>query len=150
MRLRTATKDDLQAIVALLADDVLGATRERLEDPLPAAYVEAFDAIERQSGNRIIVAVDDNDDVMGCLQLTLTPGLARHGMMRATIEAVRIARNHRNTGLGEQMFRFAIDEAKKAGCGLVQLTTDRTRPDAHRFYERLGFEPSHIGMKLNL
>ena len=150
MRLRTATKVDLQAIVALLADDILGETRERLEDPLPSSYAEAFDAIERQSGNQIIVAVDDNDDVMGCLQLTLTPGLARLGMTRATIEAVRIARDHRGSGLGEQMFRFAIDEAKKAGCGLVQLTTDRARPDAHRFYEKLGFEPSHIGMKLKL
>ncbi len=150
MMFRTATANDLHAVVELLADDVLGAQRERLEAPLPSAYGEAFEAIQRQSGNQIVVAVDDNDNVIGCLQLTLTPGLARLGMTRATIEAVRIARSHRSSGLGEQMFRFAIDEAKKAGCGLVQLTTDRARPDAHRFYEKLGFEPSHIGMKLKL
>lgn len=150
MKFRAATRDDLHTIVELLIDDVLGAQRERLDDPLPAPYIDAFEAIELQPGNRIIVAVNDNDNVIGCLQLTLTPGLARLGMTRATIEAVRIARNHRNTGLGEQMFRFAIDEAKRAGCGLVQLTTDRERPDAHRFYEKLGFEPSHIGMKLSL
>ena len=150
MKFRPATADDLHAVVKLLADDVLGATRERLEDPLPAPYTEAFKAIDGQPGNQVLVAVDEDDNVIGCLQLTLTPGLARLGMTRATIEAVRIARNHRNTGLGEQMFMFAIDEAKKAGCGLVQLTTDRARPDAHRFYEKLGFEPSHIGMKLSL
>lgn len=150
MKFRAATQDDLHAVVEMLADDVLGAQRERLEDPLPSAYTEAFEAIERQPGNQVIVAVDDNDNVIGCLQLTLTPGLARLGMTRATIEGVRIARDHRNTGLGEELFRFAIDEARRAGCGLVQLTTDRARPDAHRFYERLGFEPSHIGMKRKL
>ncbi len=150
MKFRAATKDDIHAVVELLADDILGAQRERLADPLPSPYTEAFEAIERQPGNQVLVAVDDNDNVVGCLQLTLTPGLARLGMTRATIEGVRIARSYRNTGLGEQMFRIAIDEAKKAGCELVQLTTDRARPDAHRFYEKLGFEPSHIGMKLKL
>ena len=150
MKFRTATKDDLHAVVELLTDDILGAQRERLEDPLPSPYTEAFEAIERQPGNQVLVAVDEDDNIIGCLQLTLTPGLARLGMTRATIEGVRIARGYRNTGLGEQMFRFAINEAKRAGCGLVQLTTDRARPDAHRFYEKLGFEPSHIGMKLKL
>jgi GNAT superfamily N-acetyltransferase len=150
MKFRTATLDDLLPIVKLLADDPLGAAREHYENPLPSEYVEAFHAITQQPGNQVIVAVDDENTVCGCLQLTITPGLARKGMSRATIEGVRIGRAHRGSGLGARLVAFAIEEARTAKCGLVQLTTDRARSDAHRFYERLGFEPSHIGMKLML
>jgi len=147
---RDAAEDDLYAIVELLSDDILGATRERLEDPLPDHYVAAFRALERQPGSRLIVAVDSGDQVVGCLQLTITHGLAHRGMTKATIEAVRIKCECRNARIGERLVRFAIDEARQARCGVVQLTTDRRRGDAHRFYERLGFEPTHIGMKLKL
>ena len=149
MEFRKATSADLPAIVRLLADDPLGAKRERAEDPLPQPYGDAFAAIERQEGNSVIVAVENNA-VVGCLQLTLIPGLSRLGMRRAQIESVRVASSQRSRGLGEALFRHAIERARAAGCGLVQLTTDRSRPDALRFYERLGFEASHLGMKLDL
>lgn len=149
MEFRKATATDLPAIVKLLADDPLGAKRERAEDPLPQDYRDAFAAIEQQAGNSVIVALD-NGAVVGCLQLTLIPGLSRLGMLRAQIESVRVAESHRSQGLGEVLFRHAIERAREAGCGLVQLTTDRSRPDALRFYERLGFEASHLGMKLDL
>ena len=149
MEFRKATSADLPAIVKLLADDPLGAKRERAEDPLPRDYRDAFAAIERQEGNSVIVAVE-NGAVFGCLQLTLIPGLSRLGMLRGQIESVRVASSQRSHGLGEALFRHAIERAREAGCGLVQLTTDRSRPDALRFYERLGFEASHLGMKLDL
>ena len=154
MEIRPATAAELPEIVRLLADDPLGARRERFETPLPSAYAEAFDAIARQDGNQILVAVeaglDGGDRVVGCLQLTFIPGLARLGTTRAQIDAVRVGSRHRGQGIGEALFRFAIDLARAAGCGLVQLTTDKSRPDAHRFYERLGFVASHEGMKLSL
>lgn len=146
---RRATLADLPAIVRLLADDPLGAGRERYAEPLPDEYRRAFDAIERQGGNELIVAVDGGA-IVGCLQLTLIPGLSRLGMMRAQIESVRVAGSARGQGLGEAMLRHAIERARQAGCGLVQLTTDKSRPDALRFYERLGFAASHEGMKLSL
>ena len=146
---RAATEADLPAIVRLLADDPLGATRERYATPLPAPYRRAFEALQAQSGNEIVLAVEDGE-VVGCLQLTIIPGLARLGMARGQIEAVRIAAGHRGAGLGEALFRHAIERARQAGCGLVQLTTDRSRGEAHRFYERLGFVDSHRGMKLSL
>jgi len=149
MEFRNAVAADLPAIVKLLADDPLGARRERAEDPLPQAYRDAFAAIERQAGNSVIVVVDSGV-LVGCLQLTLIPGLSRLGMLRAQIESVRVAESHRSQGLGEALFRHAIERAREAGCGLVQLTTDRSRSDALRFYERLGFEASHLGMKLDL
>ncbi len=146
---RTATAADLPAIVRLLADDPLGATRECFEEPLPQAYVESFDAIEAQNGNEILVAESDGA-VVGCLQLTVIPGLARLGMSRGQIEGVRVDQACRGRGVGEALFQHAIERARAAGCGLVQLTTDKSRPDAHRFYERLGFVASHEGMKLAL
>jgi GNAT superfamily N-acetyltransferase len=149
MDFRDAAAGDLPAIVKLLADDELGATRERDEDPLPQDYRDAFVAMERQQGNAILLAIDEGK-VIGCLQLTLIPGLARLGMTRAQIEGVRVDRRYRSRGVGEALFQHAIERAREKGCGLVQLTTDRTRPDAHRFYERLGFETSHLGMKLDL
>jgi len=149
MEFRTASASDLAAIVKLLADDPLGATRERDEHPVARAYVDAFAAVERQEGNSIMVAVED-DAIVGCLQLTIIPGLSRNGMARGQIESVRVASSHRSRGLGEALFRHAIERAREAGCGLVQLTTDRSRADALRFYERLGFEATHLGMKLDL
>ena len=149
MNIRPATKSDIPAIVRLLADDPLGAGRERFDDPLPRAYYDAFDAISTQSGNQILVAVEQKR-VIGCLQLTFIPGLTRRGMTRAQIEGVRVDKTRRGRNSGEAMFRFAIDLARENSCGLMQLTTDRTRPDAHRFYARLGFVASHEGMKLAL
>jgi ribosomal protein S18 acetylase RimI-like enzyme len=129
MEFRTAQPDDLPAIVRLLADDELGASRERAEDPLPPAYGRAFAAIQRQEGNSVILAVE-GEAVIGCLQLIFIPGLARLGMTRAQIEGVRIDRGHRGRGVGEALFRHAIERAREFGCGLVQLTTDRTRGEA--------------------
>jgi ribosomal protein S18 acetylase RimI-like enzyme len=152
MDIRPATSTDLPDIVRMLADDPLGAQRERFEDPLPPAYSDAFDAIVRQHGNQILVAVEPgaggNDLVIGCLQLTFIPGLARLGTTRAQIDGVRVDARHRGKNIGESLTRAAINLAREAGCGLVQLTTDKSRRDAHRFYERLGFVASHEGMKL--
>ncbi|MEL6871073.1 MAG: GNAT family N-acetyltransferase [Pseudomonadota bacterium] len=150
MQFRDATEQDLAAIVALLADDILGAQRELVAEPLPNEYAAAFQELSQQAGNRLIVAEDEAQRIVGCLQLTITPGIARRGAKRATIEGVRVAANTRGSGLGAQIIKYAIDQARCANCHLVQLTTDKTRPDAHRFYENLGFLPSHIGMKLNL
>ncbi|WP_152393385.1 GNAT family N-acetyltransferase [Paenibacillus guangzhouensis] len=149
MEIRTALLSDLEGIVRLLVDDELGISRERFEIPIPQAYIDAFSAIEKQIGNSIIVAID-NKKVIGCLQLTFIPGLARFGMTRAQIEGVRVDKLYRRKGIGEALFRHAIDSAKAYGCGLIQLTTDKKRDEAHRFYERLGFVSSHEGMKLAL
>ena len=149
MEFRIANKNDLHSIVRLLVDDELGSQRERFEEPLPAAYYEAFNAMEAQVGNQIILAVE-NQRVIGCLQLTIIPGLARQGMKRAQIEGVRIDRNYRRKSIGERLFEEAISIAKSEKCGMVQLTTDKQRSDAHRFYEKLGFSASHEGMKLIL
>lgn len=146
MKIRAATRADVGAIVRLLADDPLGAGRERAGDPPPGAYYDAFDAMDRQGGNQILVAIED-DAVVGCLQLTFIPGLARLGMTRAQIEGVRVDQRYRGRKIGEALFEFAIALARDNCCGLVQLTTDKTRPDAQRFYRRLGFEASHEGFK---
>jgi ribosomal protein S18 acetylase RimI-like enzyme len=145
--IREARPDDVPAIVALLADDPLGQTREDPSNLAP--YRRAYDEIAGQAGNSILVA-EIGGAVVGCLQFTVIPGLARSGMKRGQIEGVRIAANRRGRKLGERLMAEAIDRARVAGCGLVQLTTDRLRPDAHRFYERLGFVASHLGMKLML
>lgn len=145
--IRLASRDDVPAIVALLADDRLGQTREDAGNLGP--YLKAFDDMAAQGGNIALVA-EIGDAVVGCLQLTIIPGLARGGMKRGQIEGVRIAAGQRGRKLGERLIAEAIARARAAGCGLVQLTTDRSRPDAHRFYERLGFAASHLGMKLIL
>ncbi|MCQ6560225.1 GNAT family N-acetyltransferase [Paenibacillus mendelii] len=149
MEIRSALRHDLEGIVRLLVDDELGVSRERYELPLPQAYIDAFSEIQKQAGNSIIVAVE-KEEVIGCLQLTFIPGLARLGMTRAQIDGVRVDKQYRSNGIGEAIVRHAIDSAKAYGCGLVQLTTDKKRKDAHRFYERLGFVDSHEGMKLSL
>ncbi|RPK31376.1 GNAT family N-acetyltransferase [Paenibacillus xylanexedens] len=147
MEFITATVDHLPAIVRLLADDEFGVTRERYEISLPKEYIEAFAKIEQQIGNSIIVAMD-KDEVVGCLQLTIIPGISRLGTTRGQIEGVRVGQGYRGRGIGESLFRYAINEAKSMGCDMIQLTTDKKRKDAHRFYERLGFVDSHDGMKL--
>jgi GNAT superfamily N-acetyltransferase len=144
--IRRALASDVDTIVALLAEDALGAGRERPGDP---AYLEAFAEIDADPRQLLAVALL-GDEVVGTLQLTFTRGLSRRGMTRATIEAVRVRANLRGGGYGARLFQWAIDEARAQGCGLVQLTTDASRTDAHRFYERLGFTASHVGMKLAL
>ncbi|MEL6768715.1 MAG: GNAT family N-acetyltransferase [Pseudomonadota bacterium] len=144
MRIREAVAADVPAIVALLADDALGQTREAPGDP---AYAAAFEAMTRQDGNTYLVASAADGGLLGCLQLTVIHGLSRRGMARAQIESVRIAAAARGSGLGRALMEAAIERARAAGCGLVQLTTDKTRDDARRFYEALGFEATHEGMK---
>jgi len=146
---RRATKADLPHIIALLADDALGRTREDPSTPLDARYTAAFEALDRDP-NQLMVVVEAAGVLVGCLQLSFIPGLSRTGMWRGQIESVRIAASHRGAGLGRTVFEWAIGECRKRGCGLVQLTSDKTRRDAIRFYESLGFRTSHEGMKLDL
>ena len=146
---RRATKADLPAIIALLADYKLGQGREDAADPPNPAYLAAFAAIDADA-NQLLAVVEEAGRVIGCLQLSFIPGLSRLGMWRGQIESVRIAADQRGGGLGRQMFEWAIAACRTRGCGLVQLTTDKQRPEARRFYESLGFIPSHEGMKLAL
>lgn len=147
---RDATAADLPALVALLADDGLGGGRETvLPEGVDPAYEAAFEDVARQPGNRVIVAERDGAPV-GTLQLVIIPGLSRHGCKRAQIEAVRVAATLRGQGVGDAMMRYAVEEARKAGCRLVQLTSDKRRGRAHIFYERLGFVATHIGYKMDL
>lgn len=145
---RKAVRSDLAALVEMLADDVLGAGRERGLDDL-SAYEKAFEDIDRDI-NQFLCVVELDGEIVGTLQLTFIPGLARHAARRGQIEAVRVASSHRGQGIGEAMFEWAIRTCREQGCALVQLTTDKARPDAHRFYEKLGFEGSHIGYKKRL
>ena len=140
---------DLEAIVRLLADDALGAQRETVASPPAPCYVSAFQAIAADANQRLVLAAD-GDSIVGTLQLSFIPGIARRGAWRGQIEAVRIAASHRSAGLGQRMFEWAIEACRERGCQLVQLTTDKGRPDAHRFYEKLGFVASHEGYKLAL
>jgi ribosomal protein S18 acetylase RimI-like enzyme len=146
---RRAEAADLSAIVALLADDVLGATREHLAEPLPPGYGAAFAAIDGDA-NQLLLVGESAGRIVGCLQLCFLPGLTHRGAWRAQIEAVRIAATMRDRGFGEAMIFHAIGLAKERGCRIVQLTTDKARPDALRFYLRLGFAASHEGLKLAL
>ena len=148
MRIRLAQREDVPALARLLADDALGAGRETPDDPAP--YERAFDAMQAQGGNDVLVAEGEDGAILGCLQLTLIAGLSRRGMTRAQIEGVRVLGAHRGARIGEALVQEAIARAKAAGSGLVQLTTDKSRADAHRFYERLGFVATHEGMKLPL
>lgn len=147
---RKARRDDLAAIIRLLADDKLGQSREVVSEPVDARYEEAFAAIEADANQLLAVAVDGNDGVVGCLQLSFIPGLSRTGMWRGQIESVRIADGQRGSGLGSAFIEWAVERAVERGCGLVQLTSDKARPDAIRFYENLGFVASHEGLKRSL
>jgi len=147
---RRATRDDLTAIVALLADDPLGSQRERFVVPLPQSYVAAFAAIDRDPNNELIVVDVEQRSVVGVLQLTFIPYITYQGGWRALVEGVRIAPEFRSERVGERLFRWAIQRARERGCHVIQLTSDKARRDAIRFYERLGFVSSHEGLKLHL
>ncbi|HSK03835.1 MAG TPA: GNAT family N-acetyltransferase [Kofleriaceae bacterium] len=147
--LRQATAEDLPSIVRLLADDDLGRSREDARTPLDPRYLAAFAAIEQDPNQRLAVA-EQGGRVVGCLQLSFIPGLSRLGMWRGQIESVRVASSERGRGIGRAMLEWAIGECRGRGCGLVQLTTDKTRAGTRAFYEDLGFTASHEGMKLVL
>src|SRR5262249_17865938 len=136
-------------IVALLADDALGRERENAEPQFDTRYRDAFASIARDP-NQLLAVAERGGRVIGVLQLSFIPGLTRRGMWRGQIEGVRIASSERKTGVGQAMLEWAIGECRKRGCGLVQLTSDERRPNAHRFYERLGFQATHRGYKLPL
>jgi ribosomal protein S18 acetylase RimI-like enzyme len=143
---RRATAADIPAIVALLADDVLGATREAPGDP---AYAAAFAAIEADA-NQLLAVAEDQGRVAGCLQVSFIPGLSHRGAWRGQVESVRVAADRRGSGLGRELLAWAIAQCRARGCTIVQLTTDKSRAQARRFYESLGFTASHEGMKLRL
>ncbi|MFJ9546243.1 GNAT family N-acetyltransferase [Streptomyces erythrochromogenes] len=145
--IRPATEADLPAIVAMLADDPLGATRESPEDLTP--YRTALERLSGDPNQHVVVAVRAGR-VVGTLQLTIVPGLSRKGATRAIIEGVRVHADERGSGLGTRFIEWAIEKSRAENCTLVQLTSDVTRTDAHRFYERLGFTASHVGFKLQL
>ncbi|GAB2800713.1 GNAT family N-acetyltransferase [Halomonas shantousis] len=146
---REARRQDLSAIVSLLADDPLGSQREDASQPLNERYQTAFEAINSDHNNMLYVAAHD-ERVIGVLQLTFIPYLTYRGSWRALIEGVRIHRDYRSAGVGRQFFQWAIEQSRNRGCHLVQLTSDKARPEAIRFYESLGFTPSHEGLKLTL
>ena len=147
LEIRAADADDVPAIVAMLADDPLGARRESPDDLSP--YLDALERLRRDPNQHLVVAVRDGR-VVGTLQLTVIPGLSRRGATRSVIEAVRIHADERGSGLGTELIEWAVAESRRQDCRLVQLTSDVSRTDAHRFYERLGFEASHVGFKLPL
>jgi len=146
--IRPARRDDVAAIVGMLADDPLGSARERLEEPLPQSYFKAFAALDRDPNIELVVAQDGEGTVVGCLQLCILPGLSSQGASRGLIEDVRVAAHCRSRGIGEAMVQWAVEQARAKGCKLVELLTHHTRLDAQRFYERLGFQRSHVGMTI--
>ena len=146
---RRARSADLPLIVRMLAEDDLGNRRERLEDPLPESYRTAFKKIDNDPNHELIVA-ELHGEVVGTLHLIFIPSVSFQGGLRAQVESVRVDKMMRGHGLGGEMMKWAIEEAKARGAHIVQLTSHRSRQEAHRFYERLGFEKSHLGMKLSL
>jgi GNAT superfamily N-acetyltransferase len=147
LEIRPAAPTDIPAVVAMLANDPLGAQRESPDDLAP--YRAAFQRLADDPNQHLVVAVRDAG-VVGTLQLTVIPGLSRRGSTRSIIEGVRVHSDERGSGLGTQLIQWAVDESRRQNCQLVQLTSDATRTDAHRFYERLGFTASHVGFKLAL
>jgi len=145
---RRARRDDVGSIIAMLADDPLGGPRERLEDPPPQTYFDAFERLAGDPNIRLVVAEDGDGTIVGCLQLCILPGLSSQGASRGLVEDVRVASHCRSRGIGEQLMHWAVTEARAKGCKLVELLTHNTRVDAQRFYERLGFTRSHVGMTI--
>jgi ribosomal protein S18 acetylase RimI-like enzyme len=141
---RRAIREDVPAIAALLADDALGSGREDLSDPAP--YLAAFDHIDADPRNLLAVAEIDGV-VLGCLQMTFVPGLSNQGAEFALVQAVRVDASLRGRGVGQAFMQWAMDQARARGCAAIELFTHKTRTDAQRFYARLGFEPSHVGMR---
>jgi GNAT superfamily N-acetyltransferase len=147
--IRQATRQEVSEVVRLLSDDLLGSQREIYGSSLPQSYYDAFDRIERDENNELIV-VEMDGQIVATLQLTFLPGMTYQGSMRAQIEAVRVDGRYRNQRIGQKLVEWAVARARQKGCYQVQLTTHKSRHDAHRFYERLGFVASHVGMKLSL
>jgi GNAT superfamily N-acetyltransferase len=146
---RQAQRADLPSIVRMLADDDLGSQRECYEDPLPQSYYSAFEQIEKDPNHELIVA-EQNGEVIGTLHLIFLPSVSFQGGLRAQVESVRVDKRFQSQGIGSQMMKWTIERARQRGAHVIQLTTHNTRLDAHRFYVRLGFKGSHLGMKLNL
>ncbi|MHA7175686.1 GNAT family N-acetyltransferase [Arthrobacter sp. Sr24] len=149
-RLRRAVESDVVPIVELMSNDPIRAAENSTDVQDRAPYLAAFRAIDTDPAQLLIVVVDDAEKVVATMQLTLIPGLARLGATRLLVEAVRVDENLRGNGLGSAMIRWAVEEGRRRGAALVQLTSDKAREDAHRFYERLGFTASHVGFKLFL
>ena len=147
---RVARRDDVPAILELLIDDEIARSRPVISEAADAAVWAAFDEISADPRNELIVAEDGGGSVVGTCQLTFTPSLSRGGAERMTIEAVRVRADFRGRGVGRAMMVWSLDRARERGCALAQLTTDKRRSDAHRFYESLGFEASHLGFKMRL
>src|SRR5215218_2651243 len=145
--IRRARREDVSSIIAMLADDRLGGARERLDDPLPQVYFDAFERVARDPNIQLVVAEDGEGAVVGCLQLCILPGLSSQGASRGLLEDVRVASHLRSRGIGEQLVQWAVTEARARGCKLVELLTHHTRV-GQRFYERLGFARSHVGMTI--
>ena len=150
MNIRKARKEDISHIVRMIADDPLGSQREDFREPLPDVYYEAFDHILQDPNQELVVITDEKEAVAGTLQLSFIRYLTYKGGIRAQIEAVRVRQDLRGKGIGEQLFTWAIERSRSRGAHLVQLTTDKQRPEAFLFYEKLGFKASHEGMKLHL
>ena len=146
---RIATYSDVPSIVRLLVDDELGCLRERYENPIPETYYTAYELINGDPNHELIVA-ELNGEVIGTLHLMFLPSLSFQGGLRAQVESVRVDTHHQNQGIGSDMMKWTIEHAKMRGTHIVQLTTHKSRADAHRFYERLGFKGTHLGMKLSL
>ncbi len=150
MHFRKATKKDISDVVKMLADDDLGAKREKYSNPLPQAYIDAFEAIDSDPNQELIVVENDDQEILGTFQLSFLQYLTYQGGVRAQIEAVRIRKDQRGKGIGKQMFEWAINRAQQKGAHVLQLTTNKKRPKAIQFYKNLGFVDSHEGMKLHL
>ena len=146
---RLATRDDLPSIVRMLADDDLGSQREQYADPLPESYYSAFEQIDSDPNHELIVAERDGE-VIGTLHLIFLPSVSFQGKLRAQVESVRVDKRFQSQGIGSEMMKWTMERATQRGARIIQLTTHKTRIDAHRFYERLGFKGSHLGMKLSL
>lgn len=149
MNFRKATKNDIPKIVAMIADDELGQKRENYQLPLPKEYLNAFENINADKNQELIVVENENSEIIGTLQLSFIQYLTYKGGIRAQIEAVRIRKDQRGLGIGKKMFQWAINNAKKRNAHLLQLTTDKKRPKAIKFYEDLGFKATHKGMKIH-
>jgi ribosomal protein S18 acetylase RimI-like enzyme len=146
---RLARRSDLPSIVRMLADDDLGSQRERVENPLPQSYFSAFEQIEDDPNHELVVA-EQSGEVIGTLHLMFLPSISFQGGLRAQIESVRVDQRFQSQGIGSEMMKWSMERAKQRGAHVVQLTTHKTRVGAHRFYEKLGFKGSHLGMKLSL
>jgi GNAT superfamily N-acetyltransferase len=149
MKFRKAREEDLSTIVEMISDDDLGKKREKFQIPLPSFYLKAFERINSDENQDLIIVENDSAEVIGTLQLTFIQYLTYQGGLRAQIEAVRIRKDQRGLGIGKEMFQWAISQAKERGAHLLQLTTDKKRPEAIKFYEDLGFQQSHEGMKMH-